>query len=550
MKTQRTVPLASLLLILIFVSVFGIAGSTEAQKVHALLILLGNDVDIQESVEKNKQKMVNMLKQLSHHCNVQLTLMHSESVNEGTVSHQTFVKGRSDKPTTDEQDIIESRQVLEWLRNLAPASEDTVLIYYNGHGKIDAYGTHTLIYDHGLNHDTPDRGKLSEILKAQPARLRLLITDTCSNLSEDLSDDTFARFAAQVRRKARPYMQNLFLEHEGFLDITAASPGQFAIGNNDLGGHFTSALLSQGFTAVADRDGDGDSFLSWQEVFDTTVAQTKKLYQEATFGRSMEAELQKQGQTTQEPLAHSLPERTGGGSPLVQAPPPIRAVTVLNFTSDPPGAEVSIDGFVVGRTPLTDYELDTDGGSTKEIEVTVKAEGYRDAVKKFRVQRGKPFAWNFTLTIKDPIYLEQFILKDSELSEGDRLVDLSEEEEGPCGMNSNPYLSLDRQFINCIVPMIFESLEVEVSVAEIESLVAAIHAILYVVYAEYSDEYGIVGLQFNSEKSAQRTNDLLKNRMGTKAYIKGKVVIWVWCDTPGDYSKLEGLVKTRLRNLK
>ena len=239
MKTQRTVPLASLLLILIFVSVFGVADSTEAQKVHALLILLGNDVDIQESVEKNKQKMVNMLKQLSHHCNVQLTLMHSEGVSQGTVSHQTFVKGRSEKSTTDEQaDIIESRQVLKWLRNLTPAPEDTVLIYYNGHGKIDAYGTHTLIYDHGLNTDTPDRGKLSQLLDAQPARLRLLITDTCSNLSEDLSDDTFARFGAQVRRKARPYMQNLFLEHKGFLDITAASPGQFAIGHDDLGGSF------------------------------------------------------------------------------------------------------------------------------------------------------------------------------------------------------------------------------------------------------------------------------------------------------------------------
>ena len=191
-------------------------------------------------------------------------------------------------------------------------------------------------------------------------------------------------------------MQDLFLEHEGFLDITAASPGQFAIGNNDLGGHFTSALLSQGFTAVADTDRDG--FLSWREAFDKSVARTKALYQEATFSRSMKAELQKNGQTTQEPLAHSpLPTRIGGGSRLVQAPPPVRAVAVLNFTSVPSGAKVLIDGFTVGRTPLTDYEVDTDGGSTKDIEVTVKAEGYADAVEKFRVQRGKPFTWEFEL---------------------------------------------------------------------------------------------------------------------------------------------------------
>ena len=285
MKTQRTLQPATLLLILIFVSVFGIAVSVDAQKVHALLVLLGNDRNIEESVAKNEEKMVNMLKQLSYHCNVQLTLMHSKSVHKGTVEHKTFVKGRSDKSTTNEQDIIQSRQVVEWLENLNPTPEDTVLVYYSGHGKIDSFGTHSLVFDFGLNMDTPDRGKLSQKLKQKPARLRMLITDTCSNFSQDLSDDTFAKFAVGVRTKARIYMQDLFLEHEGFLDITAASPGQFAIGHSGLGGHFTSALLSQGFTVVADTDRDG--FLSWQEAFEKTVAQTKKLYQEATFDLQM-----------------------------------------------------------------------------------------------------------------------------------------------------------------------------------------------------------------------------------------------------------------------
>ena len=305
MKTQRTLQPATLLLIFIFVSVFGIAVSVDAQKVHALLVLLGNDTNIEESVAKNEEKMVNMLKQLSYHCNVQLTLMHSKSAHKGTVEHKTFVKGRSEKPTTNEQDIIESHQIAEWLENLNPTPEDTVLIYYSGHGKVDSFGTHTLVFDFGLNMDTPDRGKLSQKLKQKPARLRMLITDTCSNFSQDLSDDTFAKFAVSVRAKARPYMQDLFLEHEGFLDITAASPGQLAIGNDKLGGHFTSALLSQGFAAVADTDRDG--FLSWTEAFEKSVAQTKELYQKATFNANMAAEFEKNRQTTQEPLAYSLP---------------------------------------------------------------------------------------------------------------------------------------------------------------------------------------------------------------------------------------------------
>ena len=302
MKTQRTQQPATILLILIFVSVFGIAVSADAQKVHALLVLLGNDRRIQETIEKSEEQMVNMLKRLSYHCNVQLTLMHSKSAYEGTVEHKTFVKGRSEKPTTNEQDIIQSHQVAEWLENLKPNPEDTVLVYYGGHGVIYE-DTHYLLFDSGVSADTLDRGKLSQKLKQKPARLRMLITETSSNISQDLSDDAFTKFAPGVA-KVRPYVRDLFLEHEGFLDITAASPGQLTIGNSDRGWHFTSALLSQGFTAVADTDRDG--FLSWQEAFEETVAQTKKLYQEAA---KMGGQIWEDKQNTQEPFAYSLPTR-------------------------------------------------------------------------------------------------------------------------------------------------------------------------------------------------------------------------------------------------
>ena len=296
----------SLTLIMLTLSaLFGITVSANAQDVHALLILLGNERSIRRSVEKNKEKMVNMLYQLSRHCSVHLTLMHSQNAHEGILSQKTFVNRRSEKSTTQEQHIIQVRQVEQWLETLKPKPEDTVLIYYNGHGQIGRFGAHDLMFDPGLSADTLDRGRLSRKLNRKRARLRMLITDTYGNLSQDLSGATFATVT-------RPYIQDLFLEHEGFLDITAASPGQFAIGNSDLGGHFTSALLSQGFTAAADAD--GDDFLSWTEAFDKTLEQTKILYANATFDGRLQMGLDANRQETQEPVAYSLPVRIGGGS--------------------------------------------------------------------------------------------------------------------------------------------------------------------------------------------------------------------------------------------
>ena len=404
MFRKQLLSVLGFLLIICVTASIGAPFPADAQEVHALLIILGNDSDnnIKDAVAKNKDKMTEMIRQLSYDAKVHLTLMHSTAVDAAVVSRKTFFRGRAQNATVEAQiDIIHSRQVAAWLENLKPNPEDTILIYYNGHGEIGTFGTHKLLFEHTLRSDGLDRDKLSNKLKQKPARLRMLITDTCSNLSQDMPKDTFAKFSVGVRAKARPYMKNLFLEHTGLLDITAASPGQFAIGNTDLGGYFTVALLSQGFTVEADTDRDG--FLSWQETFEKTKAHTTELYEKAAFGTEMVEQLVEKGQKTQEPVAHALPKRKqgSGGNVSPQVPTPTLSTTTLNFTSTPSGAKVEIDGFTVGKTPLKDYQLETDGQSAKEIEVKVEVDGYEPKVEKFRVRRGTPFSWEFELKKKE-----------------------------------------------------------------------------------------------------------------------------------------------------
>ena len=388
--------LGSLLIICVTASI-GAPSPADAQEVHALLIILGNERKIRESVDVNREKLVTMFRELSHHCDVHLTIMHSENVSKGTVSRQTFTNGEGDNVIEKNQDIIKSRQVVAWVENLTPAANDTIFVYYCGHGAIGSYDTHYLFFD-DVNNDILTRDKLSRAVKGKPARLRILITDTCSNrLSQEISDELFARYNVGIRTKARSYIEDLFLAHEGILDITAASPDQFAIAHNELGGHFTSSLISQGFTAVADKN--GDSFLSWDEAFTAARKGTMELHGKTPFGPEIAEQLEEKGQKTQEPFAHTLPKRKqgGGGDVSPQVPTPTLSTATLNFTSTPSGAEVEIDGFVVGKTPLQNYEIETDGSSTKDIEVTIKASGYEDAVKKFRVRRGTPFSWEFEL---------------------------------------------------------------------------------------------------------------------------------------------------------
>ena len=131
----------------------------------------------------------------------------------------------------------------------------------------------------------------------------MLITDTCSNLVQ--TPPPSAHVYAKVQSRERKYTKNLFLEHTGFLDITAASKNQYAWGNNEIGGYFTVSLIGS-FTA--ETDANQDRFLSWEEVFDVTRRKTQQLFRETTFPSYVL--LNKNRQTTQTPICYELPEKT------------------------------------------------------------------------------------------------------------------------------------------------------------------------------------------------------------------------------------------------
>ena len=310
---------------------------TGTEEVHALLILLGSDRRIRETVNATEGKMMEVLREVSSHGKVNLTVMKSSKEAVGSTTTYTLQNGRTSNTRGGKPgDLIRSYQVVDWLNRLKPDEDDTVLIYYNGHGKMDKLGTHSLQFD-PISSDTLDRERLGTLLNQKRARLRMLITDTCSETID--AEEVEFRALARTRERKPNYMEDLFLTHAGFLDITAASPGEVAIGNPDEGGHFTYALFTHGCSPDADKN--NDTFITWKEAFDTAGAETSRLFKQASKELNEVLGRRSNRQKTQQPIAYSMPVRIGGGGGTVPPTPP--DTTVSTSTSGlPAGAKARL----------------------------------------------------------------------------------------------------------------------------------------------------------------------------------------------------------------
>lgn len=269
--------------------------------VHALLIILGigDDKSFRDSVLNNKDQMVKMLKRISYDCDIYTTIMESEGASEGTITKTAFAEGNERRTETPKKGIIRSQQVVEWLENLNPKPEDIVLVYYSGHGEIDAP---SLLFSSGSNeNDTLDRKTLSQKLEQKPARLRMLITDG-SSFMEKKTGDSPDSTEGSVPKDPEPKLKlngivNLFFGHTGFLDIAAASQ-RTQHGRNVASSEafFTSVFVAQVQGTM--QDANKDYFISWEDAFTSVVYDMQEMVQSMVPMDDVRQHI---------PKAHSLP---------------------------------------------------------------------------------------------------------------------------------------------------------------------------------------------------------------------------------------------------
>lgn len=284
-KVQLTV----LIVFLLGISIFTVP-SADAQTVHALLIIMDADSSIGPAMKIDQYKVERLLTSVSRVYRVEKTV---------------YLSSRN---------ATRKRAVLNWIQSVQPARDDVMFVYYGGHGGMVSHNYRETFLN--LTDGQLFRRKLADAMENVNCRLKMLITDACSNAPRP----PIVASSYAVETVSKRHIKDLFGQHEGFLHLNASSEGQYSWCHLELGSFFTIALIEL-ISDLSDTDRDG--FVAWQEVFElsrnTTEALFKQLYPH--FSQSRKRDMQRRGITSQTPKAYSLPERIQSGPPGIPRDP-------------------------------------------------------------------------------------------------------------------------------------------------------------------------------------------------------------------------------------
>lgn len=166
--------------------------------------------------------------------------------------------------------------MMDTIRKASPDSSDTLVVYYSGHGAYDKQHGHML-------QASPEAAKFSDrfvtrkavkkAMKGTGARLNVLISDCCSNqikLKEPPKMASAFKPSPGMIKTSREF-KSLFFAPAGFVDMSAATPGQVAIGDEMDGGYFT-VCLSDYLEANTRRE------VTWPELYQDVRQATSKRF--------------------------------------------------------------------------------------------------------------------------------------------------------------------------------------------------------------------------------------------------------------------------------
>ena len=261
--------------------------------------------------------------------------------------------------------------------------EDTFLFYFSGHGFQKGEGQHFLATVNAdpesletLQLTTVPLSLLREKLKKIQARQAIFIIDACrTNPDKKGKGDGDNKQTAGFARDLKEVAGSTAGGQAGTAVLFACSEGQRSWEWDEKGhGAFTYYML-EGMSGEA-AEGTGE--LTVNGLADYVQKKMRRWGKESDKVQTPDLEQYGAGKIV---LADHV---VGGHGGEVVA---VDTLAHFHVTSDPPGASVFVDGQVIGTTPCT---VDQDLGhlKTKQIEITVEAQGFRSFARTVSMERG------------------------------------------------------------------------------------------------------------------------------------------------------------------
>ena len=289
-KFRLTILLAAVLCVWLLPS------NAQAQKVHALLVIMDDDA----AMRVDRKNINNFLKEkVDPVYETDITVLNS-SAGETTITN-----------------------IQREIRALRPGRDDVVFVYFSGHGGMISQTdrrTYLIVSDPADPSSGTKlmRADLKAAVNAHTCRLKLIVTDACSNYPlMETGARTYTTFAV-VRGTTQNAIRNLFGAHKGLLHINGATEGQYGwSASAKQGGIFTESLIS---SIAEDVDRDENDFIEWSEVVSMTRAETGRKWGQVPYiqmlkrdpEKAKEARLDPEQITMQSPRVYSEPSRTDG----------------------------------------------------------------------------------------------------------------------------------------------------------------------------------------------------------------------------------------------
>ena len=173
------------------------------------------------------------------------------------------------------------------------------------------------------------RKEIVKSIQQLQCRLKIFITDSGS-AGPPVTDNNYDRGTiggVQIVKKQNRYnrgttdgvqivkkqnrqdtFRHLFLQHEGFLNLTAATEGEHCLISAEIGPIFSSSLIEVFYDF---QDTNSDGFASWNEVFWQTRRRTMEFFNQTTGDLPFEQQrLESKGIQSQRPKYYGeLPKR-------------------------------------------------------------------------------------------------------------------------------------------------------------------------------------------------------------------------------------------------